>query len=338
MKTLTRFSTLLLILLLLTQSFALAYPEGEGDDVDDAEPNGTYSDAVVWAAKHGIVASVNEHRASPHASTTPENTESSDDYDAHAIEQNMSIPLISVLSFFAENGHGNGRSNGTVHSPFQRASALALQLRAESPPPRRVAFTFDDGPGPHTMRLLDALAERDIQVTFFVLGQQVRRYPEIAARMVADGHEIAFHGYDHRSFTRLTPAQMIDQIERSRAIIYEATGVEPTLFRPPYGAQNAAVRAVSAELGLPINLWSVDTRDWERRNVTAIMSHFISKKGEILIEDGDNVLMHDVHGTTVDAAIIAIDLLRNEGFAFLTASELLIERHGELTPGQVYRN
>ena len=337
MKKLTRFSTLLLILLLLTQSFALAYPKGESYDVDDVASDNTYSDAVVWAAKHGVVAAVHEHRAFPHAPTISEHIELSDDDYADTIEQNMPAPLISILAFFAENNHTNG-SLDTTYAPFQRASTRALQTNTEPPPPRRVAFTFDDGPGPHTMHLLDALAERDIQVTFFVLGQQVRRHPEIAARMVADGHEIAFHGYDHRAFTRLSSAQMIDQIERSRVIIYEATGVEPTLFRPPYGAHNANVRATAAELGLPINLWSVDTRDWERRNVTAIMSHFISKKGEILIEDGDNVLMHDIHSTTVDAAIIAIDLLRNEGFTFLTASELLIERHGELTPGQIYRN
>ena len=304
--------------------------------MDDTPPATTYSDAIVWAAKHGVIAAFHEHLPFPHAPTISENITSLDN-QADIIERNMPTPLISMFTFLTENNATNG-FHDTTRSPLQRVPALALQMYAEPPAPRRVAFTFDDGPGPHTMRLLDALAERDIQATFFVLGQQVRRYPEIAARIVADGHEIAFHGYDHRSFTRLSTAQMIDQIERSRVIIYKATGVEPTLFRPPYGAHNASVRAVAAELGLPINLWSVDTRDWERRNVTAIMSHFISKKGEILIEDGDNVLMHDIHSTTVDAAIIAIDLLRNEGFVFLTASELLIERHGALTPGQIYRN
>ena len=202
---------------------------------------------------------------------------------------------------------------------------------------RRIALTFDDGPHPtYTTRLLDALYTRDVAVTFFVLGQQVAAYPSVAQRIVREGHEIASHSYRHPDLSRMSAAGIRDELSRTRNVIYQTTGRNPTLLRPPYGSYNATVQSVAKEFGYPLILWSVDTRDWESRNVNAIMGHFVDGRGNIRIREGDIILLHDIYGTTIDAAIRAIDLLLANGFTFVTVSELLTERHGTITPGKVY--
>ena len=201
---------------------------------------------------------------------------------------------------------------------------------------RQVALTFDDGPSVYTSRLLDALYERNVPATFFVLGRRVAHHPYIAVRIVEEGHEIASHSYRHPVLTRMSADRIREELTRGRYAVYQATGIIPTLFRPPYGAHNMRVQAVAAEFGYPIILWSVDTRDWETRTVDAIMSHF-RDQNSVLIRDGDIILMHDIYSTTIDAAIKAVDLLLAEGFTFVTVTQLLTEQYGTLTPGKVYR-
>ena len=196
--------------------------------------------------------------------------------------------------------------------------------RGAAPGALRIAITFDDGPHPiHTARLLDALAARDVPATFYALGSQVNANPALAARIVREGHEIANHSFSHADLTRLGAAGIRTELARTRDAIFQATGVTPTTLRPPYGAQNAAVRNVAAEFGYPIVLWSVDTRDWESRNVNSILSHFVDARGNIRIRDRDIILMHDIHPATIDAAIRAVDLLLAAGFTFVTVQDLL---------------
>lgn len=205
--------------------------------------------------------------------------------------------------------------------------------RASVPGERRVALTFDDGPHPvHTARLLDALAARDVSVTFYVLGQQVAAQPQLANRIVREGHEIANHSFSHRQLTRLNAAGIRSELARTQDVIRQVTGATTTTFRPPYGSQNQTVRNVAAEFGYPLILWSVDTLDWQSRNVNSIMSHFVDARGNIRIRDGDIILMHDIHPATIDAAIRAVDLLLANGFTFVTVAELL----GSPTPGVAY--
>jgi len=160
--------------------------------------------------------------------------------------------------------------------------------------------------------------------------------PAIAERIVQEGHEIANHSFGHPNFARMSAAGIRDELVRCRDAIYQATGIYPTILRTPYGAHNSTAQSVAKEFGYPLILWSVDTRDWEARNVNAIMSHFVTANGDVRIRDGDIILMHDIYPTTVDAAIRAIDLLLEEGFTFVTVSELLTERYETITPGKVY--
>jgi len=134
----------------------------------------------------------------------------------------------------------------------------------------------------------------------------------------------------------MSAAGIRDELTRCRNVIYQATGRYLTLLRPPYGSHNATVQSVAREFGYALLLWSVDTRDWESRNVNAILGHFVAPDGTVRIRDGDIILMHDIYPTTIDAAIRGIDILLANGFEFVTVSELLTERHGGITPGKVY--
>jgi len=203
---------------------------------------------------------------------------------------------------------------------------------------RLVALTFDDGPSEHTPRLLDALGARSVPATFFVTGSRVNAEPEIAARIVTEGHEIACHTFSHPHLASVSADRIRTELHRSREAIFQATGRVPTVFRPSYGAHNATVRAVAEEFYMPLILWTIDTRDWESRNVSTIMNHISDSNGNVRVSDGDIILMHDTFSTTVDAAVQMVDLLLAEGFYFVTVSQLLFMRYGEIEPGKVYNS
>jgi peptidoglycan/xylan/chitin deacetylase (PgdA/CDA1 family) len=126
-----------------------------------------------------------------------------------------------------------------------------------------VALTFDDGPDPElTPAVLDALAEAGATATFFVVGENVRRAPELARRAVAEGHALGVHTEHHRHAWTLGPAALRAEMERGLEAVVSATGRQPLWFRPPWGSFNARSRAEARRLGLRTALWSCDAWDW----------------------------------------------------------------------------
>lgn len=192
-----------------------------------------------------------------------------------------------------------------------------------------VALTFDDGPHPkYTLQLLKTLEEKGVKATFFVLGKNVEHYPEIAKKIVENGHEIANHSYDHSNFLKLSKQSIRNQIQKTNSFIKEATGVLPTLFRPPYGAFNKQVTKASEST---IVLWSVDSRDWQNRNVQKNLKATMSA-----VHDGAIILYHDIHKTSVDTIPALIDELRAKGYHFLTVSDMYEKYYQQkLLPEQV---
>ena len=153
-----------------------------------------------------------------------------------------------------------------------------------------VALTFDDGPHPRgTPAVLEILRAAGQQATFFLAGEQVERRPALAAEIVAAGHRVELHCHRHRNQLRLTPGALIEDAERGRAAIEEASGQAIADYRPPYGIfSGAGLRAIRSRGWRPV-LWSRWGRDW-RRGATP---ESIARKATDGIRPGDIVLLHD---------------------------------------------
>ena len=183
-----------------------------------------------------------------------------------------------------------------------------------------IAMTFDDGPhGTQTPRLLDMLKQRGLKATFFVCGQCVAEFPQIAKRIVEEGHEIASHSWSHPNLIPMSEAGVRDQLDRTHAIVKQATGVEMKTFRPPYGNFTARQRNWAfATYGYKTILWDVDTLDWQHRNPARTEAIALAQT-----RPGSIILQHDIHKATVDAMPSTLDGLVAKGFKFVTVSELI---------------
>lgn len=192
------------------------------------------------------------------------------------------------------------------------------------PDGKYVALTFDDGPHADvTPRILEILSQHEARATFYMLGSQVEYYPSIAKQVLEEGHEIGDHTLSHKDLTRLNQEQIKNEIQISSNHILEATGSLPKSLRPPYGAFNDSVRQIVQNLELPVIMWSVDSLDWKSRNVQAINHEVMTT-----VHPGAIILLHDIHATTADALPQLLTNLENEGYEFLTVTELL--EFGEL--------
>lgn len=177
---------------------------------------------------------------------------------------------------------------------------------------RSVTLTFDDGPNASlTAQLLETLRAENIKAGFFVLGSLVRTNPgkALIRQAFEAGHRIGNHSYLHRDLTRLSIAQIRDELRRTRDLICDVTTNDCSLFRPPYGAQNERVRSVVAELGLHTVLWNVDTRDWQLRDNRWVNTGI----AQIRSRNNSVVLMHDIHRTTVERVPAFITRIRALG-------------------------
>ncbi len=196
-----------------------------------------------------------------------------------------------------------------------------------------VALTFDDGPGPYTAKLLDALKARGARATFFVVGTRVTKYPDLIKRMEAEGHVVGNHTQNHKNLKYVSSSVLNSEIGTTAEAIKTVLGHYPVVMRCPGGNYNTTVRNHVAKLGIPIIQWSVDPVDWRDRNTATIVSRV--KSG---VSDGAIVLMHDIYSTTVNAAITLIDDLQKQGYTLVTVPELLAAKHGTIEPGKVYFN
>jgi peptidoglycan-N-acetylglucosamine deacetylase len=152
-----------------------------------------------------------------------------------------------------------------------------------------VCLTFDDGPHPQaTGWILDILAEHQVQAVFFLVGEQVRQWPRVAARIGAEGHVVGVHCDRHRSLLRLSPGQVASDLDRAVAAI-EHAGLQAECYRPPYGVISTAGLLIARRRAWPIWLWDCDGRDWLASASAAAVSARILRS----ISPGATVLLHD---------------------------------------------
>lgn len=228
-----------------------------------------------------------------------------------------------------ENGNITGHAYGVATvTATAKYSGLTASCEIEIRQTKQVALTFDDGPGMYTAKFLDFLREKDIKVTFFMIGNLISRYPETVKQMAADGHELGYHSYDHSFQTTIEISKVKSDFSKTQDILYELTGRKATVWRSPGGFYNDATLSAVA---LPHIYWSVDTRDWEPKNQNA---DFVKNSILSQAKDGAIILCHDIYESTVDGAIEAIKVMLDEGYEFLTVTELL-SRHGETPQASV---
>ena len=179
-----------------------------------------------------------------------------------------------------------------------------------------IALTFDDGPYPKvTGHILDVLEKNGVCATFFVLGSRIEGHEDMLTRMDELGCEIGNHSFSHADLTRLSKADCQRELSDTDAEIRRVTGHEASVVRPPYGYYNKTVRSAA---GRPLILWTVDTNDWRGKAPGEIADYVIQQAKE-----GSVILMHDQQTQTADAMEMIIPTLIEEGFRFVTVSELL---------------
>ena len=175
-----------------------------------------------------------------------------------------------------------------------------------------VYLTFDDGPHPtYTPQVLDILARHGARATFFVLGSLAENRPELMARIVAEGHTLANHSWNHENLAGLPRSSFDDTIGRTQAVL--ADQATPCL-RPPYGSIDAFTREWAASAGLDLMLWTVDTNDWRRPGAEVIADRIVRGATDEAI-----VLMHDGGGNrtqTVEGLELALDRLSGRGLRY----------------------
>lgn len=194
-----------------------------------------------------------------------------------------------------------------------------------------IALTFDDGPGQYTEQLLDAIEANGVHASFYVLGNRINdTNGYLLTRMQELGCEVSNHSRNHADFTTLSAEEITSQVNDTNEAIEQYTGVAVVNFRPPYGAVNQTVRD---SVGMPLILWSVDTLDWKYRDVDTVVEAITTD-----IEDGDIILLHDIHQTSVEAAILAIPILIEQGYQLVTVEEMAAAKGVVLESGVKYFN
>jgi len=223
------------------------------------------------------------------------------------------------LSFISSNPRiATVDAQGTVTARGFGRCSISIRLNGRSitipvtVARRWVAVTWDDGPGRGTAGLVRQLNQRGVRCTFFVIGRQTTSASSqrLLRTMRNTGHEVANHTWSHST----APRTLARQLRQTDGSIRRATGQTPRIMRPPEGRLNAAVRSC----GKAVIMWSVDPMDWRNRNAATVASRITRQ-----VRSGDIVLLHDIHASSINGGLRAIDRLQAQGYAFVTVSELL---------------
>ncbi len=184
---------------------------------------------------------------------------------------------------------------------------------------KEVALTFDDGPSPKTTeKILKILKDKGIKATFFVIGKNAERFPNLLKEMSAQGNEIGNHSYSHPNSLLLSPSKLRKELSKTDKIITKITGKKPKFFRPPSGSFGYNLSFIAASLKYTMVLWWIDTYDWKepgKKKVMEIIKNHLT--------NGAIILMHENHKTTIEALPEVIDYIEAKGYKFVTLSELL---------------
>lgn len=193
-----------------------------------------------------------------------------------------------------------------------------------------IALTFDDGPSNNTKYFIKELQKRDALVTFFVVGNRVKKYEDVLKEAYLIGNQIGSHTYSHKNLLYLNEEEITKEIEKTNEAIYNVIGTKPTIIRVPYGNINKKIRSIS---NMNHILWNVDTLDWKYKNSNRVYKEIIK-----YAEDGNIILLHDIFKTSVNGVLKAIDELKKQGYEFVTIDEMVYLKNIKLDKSKTYFN
>jgi len=221
------------------------------------------------------------------------------------------------------------------HTMWPTSQIYGRTFTGLGPGSRLLALTYDDGPNdPYTWRLLDLLERHGVKATFFLIGRFVRQRPEIARAVVAAGHSIGNHTWSHPNLIFASAAEARRQLQQTQQAIFDAAGVEPQLFRPPFGGRRPVTLRIARAMGLQPIMWNVSCYDWKAISADEIFGH-----AERQIRGGNVILLHDgeYHRIGVDrsrsiaASERILSRYQGDGYEFATIPEMM-ERQQLATP------
>ena len=228
-------------------------------------------------------------------------------------ELTITVPISSVSKYLQ---NPTARKFANIPKPAEKPKPAPT-----TPTPtvanKTIALTFDDGPGPYTEKLLDILDKYDAKATFFLIGSKVSGQASVVRSIQARGHQLGNHSWSHPELPKLSVDQIAGEIDRTNEAIRQATGVKPSILRPPYGAVNGVVLEQLRLRNMSSILWSVDTRDWADRNSQIVCSRAVAGA-----RPGAVILMHDIHQTSVNAVPCILSSLKQQGYSFVTIQRL----------------
>lgn len=241
-------------------------------------------------------------------------------------DEKISIPLMQFYPYLNDNYYEHIISEELDKKIKQKEEEERIarekelqQKRATLQQKKYVALTFDDGPNPiQTEKILKTLDDFNAKATFFALSSNVNQNPQLAKKIVDQGHELANHSVTHANLKAVKEKRAKKEIMDSQKTIQEITGAKPKLFRPPYGNFDDTAEELIGKSGQKIILWSVDTEDWKEKNSNAIY-----EKVKSHTNPGSIILMHDIYPTTADALPKILKYYQQQGYECVTVSELL---------------
>jgi len=215
----------------------------------------------------------------------------------------LAIAINGDLNWFPERGAG-----------FLRYQNLSIDLQLPRPPekenPPLVHLTFDDGPNEGTPYILDVLDAYNIKGTFFLVGENILKNPGVAKRIVAQGHQVGNHSFTHSLMPNLSSRAMRHELELTQNAFRVIMGVDPVLFRPPYGGWSPELRDIYHEMGLQLAWWTIDTQDFNKPGARVMVDQILRE-----IEPGAVILFH-CKLSTANALPDIINAVWEKGYDF----------------------
>lgn len=224
----------------------------------------------------------------------------------------MAVEKEKAVSSFVEAGQEEMAAEAEV---MEKESAETTGKMQRDLPPK-IALTFDDGPSRYTEKLLDGLKERGVKASFFMIGESAERHQDLVRRVREEGHLIGNHTYHHVDITKLPDEKAREELREMDQVIYEILGEHVEYMRPPFGVWQ---EKLEQEIDVLPVMWTIDPLDWTTKNVEEIVNKVVTQAGE-----NDIILLHDCYESSVDAALQIVDVLKAEGYEFVTVDQLIL--------------